>query len=67
MPFHHDGKTNDNGAFLSIPDCTEEQERKAVETVLRECRGEEDGRLLLSVLGLTGTAEGMLAGGAQQP
>jgi hypothetical protein len=61
MAFRNDGSRSDNGFLQSIPDCTPEQEEAAVEAVRRNCQDAKDGGVLLSVLGLTGTAEGMLA------
>ena len=61
MPFHtHGTQSNDNGSFLSISDCSEGQERLAVVAVYRHCKGAGEGEVL-AMLGLTGTAEGMLA------
>lgn len=62
MPFHtHGTQSNDNGSFLSISDCTPDMEEAAVKVVLRNCASAEEARQTLSILGLTETAEGMLA------
>lgn len=62
MPFHaHGTQSNDNGSFRSISDFTPDMEEAAVKVVLRNCKDAEEARRALSILGLTGTAEGMLA------
>lgn len=59
--FRNDGQTgNDNHSFQSLPDCTPGQERLAVVAVYRNCPPEDRDRVL-DILGLTGTAEAMLA------